>query len=390
MESGMYIYPWEIGDIETFAREYAETACNAAAPALSYHHAHTFAASSGRCRQLRESALSFAPEMSRYGELKPLINGDCANSALVKRLRDWAGRNNIHFAAWIVMLHNSSIGERRPDLAMENLFGDISTHALCPSRGEVRGYANALLSDIIAQFAPGSVMLESVTALPAFHGCHHEIANIEISPALRWLYSLCFCPDCMTTAAKLSPGLDPAELRSRLKKLVLKLTNGEYGIPGNGDAQIIQFLFEIPFLFEYQSAREDGIANFIAEAVGLIRKNGVRAAVIPSAAPFDINRVFMEGMRFSLNRANADLLLPLVYGKGENYAVVRDTIRLFDAGTPVGMAATLNPAQPPDKRAFLDGLASAREAGCAHFYFYNFSMASRERRRWVQAFNERQ
>jgi hypothetical protein len=382
----MYLYPWEIGDMETFAREYAETGCNAVAPALSYHHAHTFAASSGRCRQLGESAVSFTPETGRYGAVKPLVNEDCARSGVVKRLRDWAGQKGVHFAAWMVLLHNSSLGERWPGLALENLFGDVSTHALCPSHKEVREYARAVVGDAIAQFAPNSVMLESVTALPAFHGGHHEIANIEISPALRWLYSLCFCPDCMTAAAKRYPGLDPAALREQLKKLALDLANGEYGIPGNSDAQLTQLLFEVPFLFEYQRAREEGITDFIAEMAGLIRGNGVRATIIPGA--FEVNRVFMGGMRFSLNRSNADLLLPLVYGKGETYALVRDTIRLFDPGTPVGMAASLNPVQSPDKGAFLAGLAAAREAGCEHVYCYNFSLASREQRRWVQAFNE--
>jgi hypothetical protein len=191
----------------------------------------------------------------------------------------------------------------------------------------------------------------------------------------------------MSAAVKRSPGLDPVSLRERLKKLALDLANGENLIPGNGDAQLTQLIFEVPGLFEYQKAREEGIAGFIVETVDLIRKKGVRAVVIPSAAPFNVNRVFMEGMRFSLNCSKTDLLLPLVYDPGETYTLVKNAIRLFDADTPVGMAASLNPVQAPDKGAFLAGLAAAREAGCAHVYFYNFSLASRERRRWVQAFN---
>jgi hypothetical protein len=387
METGMYLYPWEIEDPGTFVREYAETGCNAMAPALSYHHASTFTVSSGRCRRLREAALSFTPEMGRYGVIKPFVHEDCARSGIVKKLRERTARENTHFAAWTVLLHNSSQGERHPELAMENLFGDSSGHALCPSHEEVRKYTDALLNDIIAQFAPDSVMLESITTLPAFHGSHHEIANIRLSPALRWLYSLCFCPDCMSAAVKRNPGLDPAALRERLKKPVLELANGESLIPENGDAQLVQLLFEIPGLFEYQKAREEGVADYIAETLGIIQEKGVRAVLIPSATPFDINRVFMEGMSFSLNRARADLLLPLVYGQGETYSLVKNTVRLFDASTPVGMAASLNPVQAPDKESFLSGLAAARESGCAHFYFYNFSLASRERRRWVRAFN---
>ena len=85
-----------------------------------------------------------------------------------------------------------------------------------------------------------------------------------------------------------------------------------------------------------------------------------------------------------LNRTKADLLLPLVYGQGETYASVKRTVRLFDAKTPVGMAMSLNPAQSPTKTAFLAACNDAKEAGCEHFYFYNFSLASAERRSWVR------
>ncbi|QTQ13611.1 hypothetical protein HRQ91_03585 [Treponema parvum] len=384
MEKGMYVYPWEIKDIGDFENEYAETGCNAVAPALSYHHAATFAASTGRCKNLRESAVSFTPGTGRYGKIVPCVNEECARAGTVQKLRSWAKKTDIHFAAWTVLLHNSSQGERHEAFTTENIFGDRYPHALCPSNAEIQEYALSLINDILDQFCPDSLMLESVTTLPAFHGAHHEIANITVTPALRWLYSLCFCPSCRKNAARRYPGIDPDALRSSLKEIALRLAAEDTLIQGNGDAQTMQLLLEIPGLFEYQKAREEGVADFIALATAPARERGVRATVIPSATPFDANHVFMEGMNFLLNRTKADLLLPLVYGQGETYASVKRTVRLFDEKTPVGMAMSLNPAQSPTKTAFLAACNDAKEAGCEHFYFYNFSLASAERRSWVR------
>lgn len=386
MVSGMYLYPWEAGDLAAFKREYEKTGCNAMAPALSYHHGNTYIASAGRYRQIKEAALSFRPQESLYGRLRPLVHEEPAHSETIKGLREWADKTNIHFSAWTVLLHNSSLGQKHEELTTENLFGDHNSHSLCPSQAEVRLYEDALVSDICGQFAPDSVMLESVTFLTAMHGGHHEIANIAISPALRWLLSLCFCNACMEHAARLFPAVDFASLREKAKQAVLTISNTETCIPGNGDAQIQQLLFEIPGLFEYQLARQETVSENIGRIGRDLSQRGIKLILIPSAAPFDINRVFMEGMNFRGNAGKADILLPLVYSPGETYELVRNTIRMYDSETPVGMAASLGLA--PGREHFLGTLRHAREAGCRYFFTYNFSLASSERRGWLAEFNQ--
>jgi hypothetical protein len=79
------------------------------------------------------------------------------------------------------------------------------------------------------------------------------------------------------------------------------------------------------------------------------------------------------------------VLLPLVYSAGESYALVRNTIRLYDRETPVGIGISLGLA--PDKNHFLGALQEAQEGGCEYFFTYNFSLASAERRLWLAEFN---
>jgi hypothetical protein len=229
--------------------------------------------------------------------------------------------------------------------------------------------------------------MEAITLQPAQHGAHHEIANIAMTPALRWLWSLCFCPQCMEESARLIRGLDPPALREKLKKLLTRLANTETLIHGNGDSQTMMLMLEMPEIFDYQRARQLIVAGFIAEISAEIHKANVEFRLIPSALPFDINHVYIEGMNFTATAGLADRLMPLVYAPGETYELARNTIRLFDSKTPVGMVNTLFPNTSPNKASFLNAMKSARDEGCETFYVYNYSMASTGRLEWVAEMN---
>lgn len=387
IETGMYLYPWEIADEGEFYRDYAETGCNAAAAALSYHHGTVFSARTGRFGVIPDAAACFFPEAGRYGRLKPEIMRETAQKGTVKALRDWFSRTGRHFSAWIVLLHNSTLGSRHPDLCTENCFGDRYTFSLCPSRAETREYAAAITGDIVNQFAPDSLLFESAAMRAVGHGLHHEISNVRLTAALRWLLSLCFCKDCMAYAAEKNPGLDPEALRRRARELSLALANSETLIGANGeyeDAQLALLLTENPELALYQKARQEIAAGFIGGLSRQARAAKTEFRLIPAAA-FNINRLYMEGFSLSAAAGLADKLIPLVYGQGETYSLVRNTIRLFDPHTPVGMGATLHPDRYPGKAAFLGAMAEAANEGCETFYLYNFSIASSARLEWVKA-----
>jgi hypothetical protein len=192
----------------------------------------------------------------------------------------------------------------------------------------------------------------------------------------------------MADAARVTPGLDPPALREKAKRIVLGLANTETLIPGNGDAQTMMLMLEAPELFAYQRARQLIVAGFIGEISTLLRKRGVEFRLIPSALPFDINHVYVEGMNFTATAGMADRLMPLVYGQGETYELVQNTIRLIDKDTPVGMVNTLFPATSPNKESFLGAMNGARDSGCDTFYIYNYSMASAGRLKWVAEMNK--
>lgn len=381
IETGMYLYPWDIGDsLDAFTAGYARTGCNAVAAAVSYHHGNVLSARSGRTYRIPEAAIGFAPRLELYGRLKPYVRRELADAGTIRAIRDWCRETGRHFSAWTVVLHNSTLGRANPDVCCQNVFGDRYTHALCPSYPDVRKYVQALVHDVCGRLEPDSVMLESITVPTPFHGEHHEIANVKPGPAAQWLLSLCFCDHCMDAA-------DTALAQTARKTcaaILKKLLNRETAIPGHEAEQLPALMLNYPELYKYQRTRGFAINALIDELAALTNAHGAACRVIPSAIPHPINSAFLEGMSYRFEGRKADMYLPLVYGAGETYANVKENIRLFDETTPVGMAMTLHPNRYPTRGDFLGAVADAARHDPACAYFYNYSLASEERLGWLR------
>ncbi len=385
IDTGMFVYPWDIGDVGDFTRDYAATGLNSVAPALSYHHGNVLHARSGRVGRIEQAAVSFAPNPALYREIVPAVHRETADRGVVASIRKWCRVTGRHFSAWTVFLHNSTIGAARPDLCVENHAGDRYRHALCPSNPEVRYYSLGLACDICDQFRPDSLLAESATYRTALHGDHHEIANTRVGPAALWLLSLCFCPHCLEKTAAARPALDVETARAVCGRLLVDLLNREVAIPGNDMTHIASLFLEYPELWQYQVERQRRVTDFIGDIWTGARSRSVQFRVFPSSTPFDICSAFLEGYSFRETAGVADVLVPLLYSSGESFPLVRNTIRLHDAKTPLGMVLTLHPARHPNRADFLGAVREAVADGelprC--IYIYNYTLASRERLSWL-------
>ncbi|MCC8165067.1 MAG: hypothetical protein LIQ31_02675 [Planctomycetes bacterium] len=385
IDTGMFVYPWDIPDVGDFARDYAATGLNAVAPALSYHHGNVLQARTGRVGRIDQAAVAFTPNPALYRDVVPAVHREAADRGVVAGIRDWCRETGRHFSAWTVYLHNSTIGAARPDLCVENHAGDRYRHALCPANPEVRQYALGLTRDILDQFQPDSLLAESATYRTALHGDHHEIANTRIGTAAMWLLSLCFCPHCLEKTAAERPDLDVEKARTLCGWLLVDLLNRETAIHGNDMAQVASLFLEYPEIHQYQRERQRRVTEFIADIRTAAHSRSVNFRVFPSSTPFELCASFLEGYSFRDNAGAADVLVPLLYSPGETFPLVRNTIRPRDATTPLGMVLTLHPARYPGRADFLgavrEAVADGEKPRCV--YVYNYSLASRERLSWL-------
>ncbi|KAA9150931.1 hypothetical protein FPZ12_040015 [Amycolatopsis acidicola] len=188
-----YAYPWDVAD-PGFHERVAGLGVDEVAVAVSYHSARAATPwSDSRTSVLARYAALYRPlREERWSRLKPgvpdwVASPDSAGEAV-------ASLDNA--AAWIVLTHNSRLGEQFPELTVRNCFGERYPWALCPSNEEVRDYAVTLTAESLAGLDVSSVILEACGQLGAVHQCQHEKTDAVWSPAVAQLLSVCCCESC--------------------------------------------------------------------------------------------------------------------------------------------------------------------------------------------------
>lgn len=194
-----YSYPWDVTE-PGFAERARGLELDQVAVAVSYHSTRAATPwSTSRTSVLAPHAAlhrPVRPDAWRGSDLVPGVPGwlddpDSAGTA-VSVLRA-AG---IAPAAWVVLAHDSRLGTTRPDLTVQNCFGEHYPWALCPSQPEVREYAATLTREALRDLDVDSVILESCGQMGVVHQSRHEKTDAVWSPALVQLLSVCCCPAC--------------------------------------------------------------------------------------------------------------------------------------------------------------------------------------------------
>jgi hypothetical protein len=165
--------------------------------AAAYHHSRDVFPHGvhRKVQHLQGGVVYFHPDLSRYGAIKPVVADCCSSSDVLALLSA-----RMPCSAWLVVLHNSRLAEQHPDCAPETAFGDRLLDGLCPANPDARAYAVALASDL-ARYHLQAIKLEAVHYMGFDHGGHHERSFVPLSPDIRFLLGLCFCPSCVAAAS---------------------------------------------------------------------------------------------------------------------------------------------------------------------------------------------
>ena len=131
--------------------------------------------------------------------------------------------------AWMVLLHNTRLGEAYPDATVENAFGDRYVYTLCPSAPDAREYAVALCKDVTENTPVLGISVESPGFAPYSHGFHHEFALMKQNRWFDNLLGLCFCPHCLKGAK--AAGIDADRLRARICEDIESWLASDFDIP---------------------------------------------------------------------------------------------------------------------------------------------------------------
>ena len=213
-----YAYPWDVDS--AFVERVRELGVDEVAVALSYHSARAATpwSSSGTAVVARHAAFYRPVREEDWQGLRPStpdwVESDDSGGDAV-RLLNAAG---IPVAAWIVLTHNSQLGNANPEVAVRNCFGEVYPWALCPAQPEVRSYAATLTAEALEGLEFSSVILEACGPLGAIHQHQHEKTDGVWAPAVARLLSICCCDACAA-----GWDLDAEDVRSQLRTEIQRI-----------------------------------------------------------------------------------------------------------------------------------------------------------------------
>ncbi|MET9561009.1 hypothetical protein [Streptomyces tauricus] len=229
MRASTFVYPWDVnGDPEAAAR-IAGLGVRQATLASAYHSTRALTPGHPRHRIVTAShaAVLYPADPARWRgrRLRPYAAGDWAPGDAYGEAAEALTAAGLDVHTWVVLAHNSRLGEEFPDTSVVNAYGDRYPWAPCIAQPETRAYLTDLAVEAAVRPGAGGTELESLGwyGLPHLHA-HDKTSGVALGDAGTYLMSLCFCPSCREGYAQL--GLDADELASAVRRALEPVWRG--------------------------------------------------------------------------------------------------------------------------------------------------------------------
>ena len=379
----IYAYAWDLAEIGVPAAvaKFRNLGLDTVSVAGSYH-AGKFLRPHGQAGKVyfpEDGTVYFRPAESIYGAIKPAISRIARQRDVLRELCESGGMG---VNVWLVLLHNTRLGEAHAQSCVANAFGDRYLYNLCPAAPEARAYALALCEDVTSHYPVHGISVETPGFLPYAHGFHHEFALIKWN---RWLESqlgLCFCEHCVAGAAH--DGIDAAALRKRVRDDIESYLAGEIELPEDmAEAFWFADTRTDGELAAYLRWRCDLVTALIRDIRAIVRPEAA-VAVIPSVAR-PTGAAWYEGSDLRALAEAAGTVEACFY-EASPARVAVDVWdvqrRLRGAGTLRGI---LRPAHPDlsSRDAVIAAVAALRRAGIEEIAFYNYGHLRETSLGWI-------
>ena len=369
----IYAYAWDLAEIGTPSAldRFCSLGLDTVTIAGSYH-AGKFLRPHGKTGKVyfpEDGVVYFAPDPKRYGAIKPVPHSMVAAGKDV--LRELADQERLSTNVWLVLLHNTRLGEAHPNSTVVNAFGDRYVYNLCPSAPEARAYAIGLARDVTESYPVAGVSLETPGFLPYAHGYHHEFA---LNRSNRWLDSqlgLCFCEHCAALAER--AGIKIQSLRRQVASDIEAYLASDVDYPADmAEAFWLADTRTDGELAAFLTLRCDIVTRLVREVRQSVRSSAT-VSVIPSVARPTCG-AWYEGSDLKGLAEAAGIIEACFYepGVARIKADLHDIkLRLRGVGTLRGI---LRPAFPDleAKTEFLAAMRSLGVGGLREVAFYNW------------------
>ena len=232
MRAGAFVYPWDVVGDPDAPRRIADLGVQQVTLASAYHSTRALTPRHPRHRIVtaQHSAVLYPPDPARWNgrELRPYeqrwTSSDDPGGPYAEAAHALS-EAGLAVHSWVVLAHNSRLGEDFPHTSVLNAHGDRYPWAPCIARPEVREYAVTLAAEAAVRPHTSGTELESCGWYGLAHlHAHDKTGGVRLNGAEQHLLSLCFCEVCREGYAGL--GADPEELRSAVVRALEPVWNG--------------------------------------------------------------------------------------------------------------------------------------------------------------------
>lgn len=379
----MYCYAWDLAEegVDTVAEKFRNRHINTITLAGSYH-AGKFLRPHGQAGKVyfpEDGTTYFKTDPKRYGRIKPVENSILADADILQQCCEL---DAMSVNAWMVLLHNSLLGQAHLDSCVTNAFGDRYIYNLCPSAPAAREYAVSLCRDLTEKYDVQGISLETPGFLPFEHGYHHEFALVKQNKWLNNLLGICFCPHCIEGMT--ASGIDAQGLRGRIRDAIEGYLSSEIDYPDDmADAFFMSDLVCDPDLAALFRWRCTVVESLVAEIRAAVRPD-VTVSVIPSVAR-PTGGAWYEGSDIGRLAETADFVEVCFYEPGAQRIAsdLHDVTRR--CGGTEKLRGILRPGHPDllDRDQVVAAVATLAAGGIEDIAFYNYGHLRKPALDWV-------
>ncbi|POX45022.1 hypothetical protein [Streptomyces sp. Ru72] len=219
MKASAFVYPWDVnGDPEAPDR-IAALGVRQATLASAYHSTRALTPRHPHHRIVtaRHAAVLYPTGARWEGRtLRPWPAGDWAPGDAFGEAARTLAAAGLEVHTWVVLAHNSRMGEEHPGTCVVNAYGDRYPWAPCIAQPATRAYLVDLAAEAAVRPGARGTELESLGWYGLAHlHAHDKIGGVTLGDAGQYLMSLCFCPSCREGYGR--HGLDAGELAAAVR-----------------------------------------------------------------------------------------------------------------------------------------------------------------------------
>lgn len=368
--AGLWAYPWDIAQwgIKRTVEKVRSAGITDLSVATVYHSGQILSLATGEPRFFTRNdgpLFSFRQDVWQDGglEIRP--------QQFYRELSGQLRAEGIRLRGWVIAGHDQT--HLKPVI---NAFGQEIRHAACPVANQEQFVQ--MIRDLAAWNVFSGLDLESVGYTAAVHGAHHDISGIVITPLLRILLSVCFCPSC---AAVFGGATAWEAFHQEVRDSVVQLVAQEPA-PLEPMAEVATYLVEHPQFVQFLSQRSRTIEDIIRRAAASSGNMALATMLVPYGGQAQLS--WMEGVLADPSVAWDVIAL----GYASPQALQHDVNWLYRKGwdpSRIIVGQTLTATMTADFDQAQMRLRAALNLGIQRFTFYNMGLLNAQRWNWMTA-----